>query len=121
MNAAAKSVLLERSPYEIDGGELIGRDPRKISEADWSLAGIEADTPMAVMRAKCLDCCAGQESEIRKCVAIACAIWPYRMSANPFRAKRSMTDEQRAEAGDRLKRARAGKLDGYQQGEENVR
>jgi hypothetical protein len=108
----ARSILLGRSPYEIDGGALIGRDPRKVTEAEWSLAGIAAEPIMDVIRAKCLDCSARQDAEIRKCVAINCALWPYRMGANPLRAKRSMTDEQRAAAGERLKQARAEKFHG---------
>ena len=51
-----------------------------------------------MIRTKCLDCSAGVESEIRKCTAIGCALWPYRMATNPFRAPREVTPEQR-EAG----------------------
>lgn len=39
---------------------------------------------LAVIRAKCLDCCAGQVGEIRKCVSESCVLWPYRMGDNPF-------------------------------------
>src|SRR5258708_8012199 len=37
---------------------------------------------MKVIRAKCIDCSAGSEAEVRKCVAINCALWPYRMGSN---------------------------------------
>ena len=61
--AAARAVLLEPSPYEIDGGELIGRDPRSISVEEFAKVGIEANPLLKVLRAKCLDCCGEQESE----------------------------------------------------------
>jgi hypothetical protein len=41
---------------------------------------------LAIIRAKCLDCCCGQLSEVRKCTAVGCALWPYRFGSNPFRA-----------------------------------
>jgi hypothetical protein len=62
---------------------------------------------LRVIRAKCLDCSAGVESEIRKCTAIGCALWPYRMATNPFRAPREMTPEQREAGAARLAAARA--------------
>ena len=38
---------------------------------------------------------------------IDCPLWPYRMNTNPLR-RTNLTEEQRAERGARLKRARAG-------------
>jgi hypothetical protein len=32
---------------------------------------------------------------MRKCVAIACPNWPYRLGENPFRAAREMTSSGR--------------------------
>ena len=31
------------------------------------------------IRLKCLDCCAGQSAEVRKCPAANCPLWRYRM------------------------------------------
>lgn len=31
------------------------------------------------IRLKCLDCCAGQSAEVRKCPAEHCPLWRYRM------------------------------------------
>lgn len=31
------------------------------------------------IRLKCLDCCAGQSAEVRKCTATHCPLWRYRM------------------------------------------
>ena len=104
---AARAILLEKSPWPIDGGEAIGRDPRKIPVEEFAQAGLEGNPLLRVIRAKCLDCCGGQESEVRKCVAIACPNWPYRMGANPFRAAREITEEQREQLVARMARARA--------------
>jgi hypothetical protein len=113
--AAARAILLEPSPYEADGGELIGRDPRKVPVGEFERAGI---TPtmvggggLDVIRARCLDCCVEQEAEVRKCVAVACANRPYRMNANPFR-KQNISDEHRAALAERMKRRNAGKTPG---------
>lgn len=49
------------------------------------LAGIHEPQPiLAVIRAKCLDCSAGSLLEVRRCTAVRCALWPYRMGKNPF-------------------------------------
>jgi len=39
---------------------------------------------LSVIRAKCLDCCVHQISEVRRCQAFDCDLWPYRMGNNPF-------------------------------------
>jgi hypothetical protein len=104
---AARAILVEPSPYEADGGELIGRDPRKIQVETFNQAGLEGHPLLTVIRGKCLDCACQQESEVRKCVLITCPNWPYRMGANPFRAARELTEEQRERQAANLARARA--------------
>lgn len=42
-------------------------------------------TPLKAIRAKCLDCCVGQPSEVRKCTDEDCALFPYRFGHNPSR------------------------------------
>jgi hypothetical protein len=39
---------------------------------------------LRVIRRKCLDCSAGQPSEVRLCPATSCPLHPYRMGENPF-------------------------------------
>lgn len=63
---------------------------------------------LKAVRAKCLDCCAGQVMEVRDCELTHCALHPYRMGRNPFRKKRELTDEQRAEMAARLAKSRQG-------------
>ncbi len=40
------------------------------------------------IREKCIDCCAGQTAEVRRCTTIKCALWPYRMATDPFAIRR---------------------------------
>jgi len=73
--------LLEPSPYREDGGELIGRDPKTLNTEE--LVPLEHKSPLKAIRACCLDC-SGRPSEVRKCKAIDCQLWPFRMGTNPF-------------------------------------
>ena len=72
--------LLQVSPFDSDGGQLIGRDPRSIPPEGWRdrpfVTGLDA------IRAKCLDC-ALDPSEVRKCVQTDCPLWPLRMGSVP--------------------------------------
>ena len=81
--------------YEPDGDWLVGRDPRRMTRAEIEAIGHEPMSPIQVIRAKCLDCCAGSSDEVRKCVAMACPLWPFRAGKNPWRAPMS---EERREA-----------------------
>lgn len=40
-------------------------------------------TPMRAIRAKCLDCMAGQIGEVRLCPSRGCPLWAFRMGRNP--------------------------------------
>ena len=77
-----------------EGGNLVGRDPRQMGRDALQSAGLEPMTPMEVIRAKCLDCCAGSAREVRYCVAVDCPSWPYRMGSNPFRP--AVSEERKA-------------------------
>jgi hypothetical protein len=81
-------------PSATEGGNLVGRDPRQMGRNGLESAGLEAMTPMEVIRAKCLECCAGSAREVRYCVSASCPSWPYRMGSNPFRPP--MSEERKA-------------------------
>src|SRR5258708_33456245 len=87
-------------------GETEGKHPR---DADVDVVReIHEPAPLLrVIRAKCIDCSGGSESGALKCTAIGCALWPYRMATNPFRAPRELTPEQREAGAARLAAARA--------------
>ncbi len=97
--------LLEISPYRADEGELVGKIPSEVPSKILSLK-FRAQNPLKAIREKCLDCCCGNAAEVRKCVAVDCALWPYRMGANPFRKKRELSPEQKREMAARLSKAR---------------
>ena len=40
-------------------------------------------TPIKAIRAKCIDCCAGQMYEVSKCTIKKCPLWEYRMGRRP--------------------------------------
>lgn len=84
------------SPYDADAGNLIGRDPRQIAEAEWLSVMPEVSVGLRAIREKCLDCCGGQASEVRKCVSVACPLWPLRMGSQPkgLRAARKAIPEE---------------------------
>ena len=70
---------------------LVGANPLVLGGSVLVAAGIKPLTPLKAIRARCMDCCGGSRSEVRKCVAHDCASWPFRMGKNPF-AMRSRCD-----------------------------
>ena len=74
-----------------DDGELIGRDPRAMTPAELRALGHAPMPPAKAIRARCLDCCGGAPSEVRKCTATKCPAWPFRMGMSPWRAKRTVS------------------------------
>lgn len=106
--AKAKIKLTPLRPgLEIDEeGHASGVDPRHAPKELFAQLGHEPLPILRVIRAHCLDC-ANSEGEVRKCPAVKCSLWPYRMAKNPLRAPKEMSDEQRRAAGERMKRARA--------------
>lgn len=70
-------------------GEQSGRDPRELDMDELQALGHEKRPILKVLRAKCIDCCVGQQSEVRRCAcARSCALWPYRMGKNPFTGRK---------------------------------
>ncbi len=109
--------LLEISPYEVDGDELVGKVPADVPSE--ILARVfRAQNPVKAIRARCIDCCCGDASEVRKCVAVDCPSWPFRMGSNPFRKKLALTDAERRQRIANLRGARkAGSVPASAEGE----
>ena len=97
--------LLEISPFQSDDGELIGKYPSDVPLEILSLK-FRAQNPLKAIRERCLDCCCGNSPEVRKCTAIDCPSWPFRMGTNPFRQKRSLSAEHKTDLVERLGQAR---------------
>jgi hypothetical protein len=103
MNPEQKALLEKRDGWDV------GRDPRQVSRDELIAAGHKPMSPLKALRARCIDCCADQPSEVRLCTAVACPSWPFRMGANPWRKEASDAQrEARRKAGARLARG-AGK------------
>ena len=62
--------------------ETRGRDPRGFSKDAWEDLGFKLE-PMKAIRAKCIDCCGGSRSEVRKCQVTSCDLYPLRMGHRP--------------------------------------
>ena len=63
--------------------------------------------PLRAIREKCLDCSCQQPIEVKECTVATCALYPFRMGKNPYRAKRVMSPEAVARAKVNLMAARA--------------
>lgn len=62
----------------------------------------EISNPVKAIRHYCVDVCAcGSLQAVRDChgdeMSIPCPLYPFRFGTNPYRAKRAMTDEQKAQ------------------------
>jgi len=80
---------------DADGQADIGRHPDHVSKDEWRLLGEAAFRPFsAAIRANCLGC-AGNPAEVRKCVAVTCELWPFRLGRRPAALRRGMSAAQR--------------------------
>ena len=74
-----------------DPAKLGENDLRHITEGMHALmqqGGQKYQTKMGRMNAirrKCIDCCGGERSEVRRCEAIDCPLWPHRLGGDPYR------------------------------------
>jgi len=50
-------------------------------------------TPLQAIHAKCVDCCGGDTSEVKKCPAKGCPLHPFRRGKKP-RTERTYSPEQ---------------------------
>lgn len=60
---------------------VIGEDPIKAKYFR------RVSNPATALRAFCIHCMNGQTAEIRRCQAVQCPLWPFRMGGNPFFGK----------------------------------
>lgn len=50
--------------------------------------------PNTGIRAFCLSCMGGQQTEVRNCPSFNCPLWPFRMATNPFYGRLVGTDAE---------------------------
>ena len=56
---------------------------------------MKADSPLAAIRSRCLDCCMGQANEVKLCTADDCPLYHFRFGTNPYRKKKELTEEHK--------------------------
>jgi hypothetical protein len=103
--------LLVPSPYDGDGGHLIGRDPRTLTAEEFTSYLPDAPVGLAAIRAKCIDCAGGSAAEVRKCVATACPLWPLRMGVKPRGMREARGEKLDSNRGAGLAKWRAAQAD----------
>lgn len=62
--------------------------------------------PVKAIRKHCLECSSESPREVELCAVTDCYLYPFRFGKNPYRAKRELTEEQKAAAAERLRKAR---------------
>jgi len=67
---------------------------------------MEYKSPIKTIRAHCLDCSGGSSKEVGLCQCTTCILFDWRFGIDPRRAKRTMSDEDKAKTSERLKGAR---------------
>ena len=105
----AETDLLEMSPFGADRCELVGKHPKDVPSnilSDY----YTTKNPLKAIRERCLDCCCSQPSEVRKCVAVDCPSWPFRIGVNPFRKKQQLSEEQKQRRAAQLRAGAEAKL-----------
>ena len=88
MNPAQKALLEKRDGWDV------GRDPRRVSRNELVAAGHKPINPLKALRARCIDCKAGELSPVRRCEHLDCPAWPYRMGTNPWSKERSEAQQR---------------------------
>lgn len=101
-------MVRDLQPWEevVSTGEVVGKDPRGMTQEEFRALGHRPLSPIAALRARCLDCCGGSAQEVRYCTARKCPSWPFRMGQSPWREKRVLTPEQKQALADNLAGAR---------------
>ena len=70
-------------------------------------------SPMKAIRKKCLDCSCGSSEEVKNCFAKKCPLYQfrfgYKLDENGNKKKKNLTDEQRKEMSEKLKKVRENK------------
>jgi len=60
----------------------------------------QTTNPVKVIREFCLDCIGGSSAEVKACTCgpdsgHPCKLYPFRLGRNPYREKRTLTDEEK--------------------------
>ena len=67
-----------------------GFSPRKYSSEILTEAGYSKTSPLAAIKAHCLECSGYSKSEALKCVSVKCPLYLYRLGTNPWDSRSRM-------------------------------
>ena len=86
--------MTKRRPYPKDvQAEVVAanREGREVKLTPEQLANLgHHKRPLSkAIRGMCLDCCADNRAEVRRCTSVGCALYPYRMGSNPYHGRSS--------------------------------
>ena len=59
--------------------------------------------PVKAIRAKCIECCCGSQTEVKLCTCTNCSLYPFRFGKNPYR-KSNLSEEQREVLRERMRK-----------------
>lgn len=62
--------------------------------------------PVKAIRAKCIECCCGSQTEVKLCTCTNCSLYPFRFGKNPYR-KSNLSEEQREVLRERMRKIRS--------------
>jgi hypothetical protein len=101
----AENAVAEGARYHpSDAGRIASDGPQNANKGHGA-RNARAERSCLRCRAKCLDCCCGSAHEVRRRISIDCALWPFRMGANPWR--KPISEEERQRRAERLRNTRA--------------
>lgn len=81
-------------------------DPREMTPEDLIRLGFKRTSRGDAIREMCRSCMGGSYAEVRRCENGGCPLFLFRMSHDPWREQREMTEEQKQAGADRLRAAR---------------
>ena len=82
-------------------------DTRDLGPEDMAARGFKRISRGDAIRRYCVEVCmCGSRHEVLMCANGGCPLWPFKMGSDPFRDPHTLTDEQKAEAAERLRIAR---------------
>ncbi len=90
---ARGEVMTERVRLaSLDPSKMGQTDLQAVTEAMYALMDQGGKYPSKLgrrdaIRRRCIDCCGGEPSEVRRCEAIPCSLWPFRLGGDPYRGK----------------------------------
>ena len=90
MTRSIRNIALETDPVE---GVLVGKNPRDLGVSGLRAIGHDPKPVLKAIREKCLDCSGSSRAEVRRCTAVGCPLWPFRMGSNPFYGYRQEASE----------------------------